>query len=45
MYLDQSSLPPRPTKFALFLRQNILWQCYRFLVINYKMIKTIIKSH
>jgi hypothetical protein len=30
---------PMPTDFTTKMRTNIFWQIYRFMVINYKMIR------
>lgn len=35
----------RPTRLTLFLRTNLLWQLWRFVLINLKMIRIIAKSH
>lgn len=35
----------RPNKGTIFLRSFIPWQIYRFLVINIKMLKMMLKSH
>ncbi len=42
---QQSYYPPTPTKFTRFMRLSLIWQGYRFMVINYKMLKLMIKSH
>lgn len=34
-----------PTPFVLFLRTCILWQFFRFIVINIRMTFMILKSH
>lgn len=35
----------RPSKLTIFLRSFIPWQIYRFIVINLKMLKMMLKSH
>ncbi len=35
----------RPTKITLFLRSCLLWQVFRFIIINLKMTVMILKSH
>lgn len=35
----------RPTGFTRFLRTNLLWQAWRFAMINLKMIRIIRLSH
>jgi hypothetical protein len=42
---QQAYYPPAPTGFTRFMRTCILWQLYRFVAINYKMIKLLAKSH
>jgi hypothetical protein len=36
---EQETFAPHPTRFTRHMRTNILWQFFRFLVINWKMIK------
>ena len=36
---DQACYPPAPTKLTKYSRTSIFWQLYRFLVLNYKMLK------
>lgn len=42
---QQAYYPPTPTGFTRFMRTCLIWQFYRFLVINIKMLKLIAKSH
>ena len=42
---QQAYYPPVPTGFTKYCRCSIIWQFYRFLVINYKMLKLMSKSH
>lgn len=35
---EQSYFPPIPTKFTKFLRRNVFYQLFRFVVINAKML-------
>ena len=42
---QQAYYPPAPTGFTRFMRTCLLWQLYRFLVINIKMLKLLSKSH
>jgi hypothetical protein len=35
---------PMPTKQTLKLRQNILFQLWRFISLNFRMVKMIVKS-
>ncbi|MEE9322477.1 MAG: hypothetical protein V3U76_18695 [Granulosicoccus sp.] len=42
---QQAYYPPVPTGFTKYMRTSIVYQLYRFLVINYKMIKLMVKSH
>ena len=43
-YYDES-YPPVPTKFTIFWRRNILWQFFRFIVLNIKMMRIIVGGH
>jgi len=36
---DKDFYPPVPTEFTKSMRKNFFWQFYRFLVINWKMIR------
>lgn len=42
---SQKYSAPRPTGFNLYLRTFMPWQFLRFLLINFRMTKMIIKSH
>ena len=42
---EQAYYPPVPTKFTKYRRTSLIWQFYRFIVINIKMIIIILKSH
>ncbi len=42
---QQAYYPPVPTGMTRYMRTSLLWQFYRFLIINFKMIKLIAKSH
>jgi len=42
---QQSYYPPVPTPFTRYMRTSLPWQLYRFAVINYKMVKLMMKSH
>ncbi|MBT4791675.1 MAG: hypothetical protein HON90_08905 [Halobacteriovoraceae bacterium] len=42
---EKAEFAPKPTWIVRFLRQNVLFQFYRFIMINIKMIKLIFKSH
>jgi len=43
-YSDQY-YPPTPTNFTLFWRKFIPFQLIRFFVLNYKIIKIVVKGH
>lgn len=45
MRKTQAGFATQPTRFTRFLRTCILWQLFRFLVINLKMVRVISKSH
>ena len=42
---QQAYYPPIPTGFTRFMRTSLIWQFYRFLVINIKILKLLAKSH
>jgi len=37
--------PPTPNNFTLFLRRCIIFQIIRFFILNYKIMKIVIKGH
>ena len=41
---QQAYYPPVPTGFTRYMRTSIIWQLYRFLVINVKMLRLMSKS-
>jgi hypothetical protein len=43
-YYDES-YPPLPTKATLFWRRNLLWQAWRFIILNLKMMRIIVGGH
>lgn len=43
-YYDES-YPPVPTKFTIFWRKNLIWQFWRFIVLNIKMMRIIVGGH
>jgi hypothetical protein len=42
---QQAYYPPVPTGFTRHMRTNLIWQFWRFLVINLKMFKLMLSSH
>jgi hypothetical protein len=42
---QQAYYPPVPTPFTRNMRTSFLWQCWRFVVINIKMLKLLARSH
>lgn len=42
---QEESYPPMPTKTTLFWRKEIFWQTYRFLILNFKIIKIVVRGH
>jgi hypothetical protein len=42
---QQAYYPPTPTGFTRSMRTCVLWQIYRFIAINLKMLKLMAKSH
>lgn len=41
----EESYPPVPTNSVKFWRKNFLWQFYRFIVLNYKVMKIVAFGH
>jgi len=42
---SQESYPPMPTKFTLFFRKCILYQAWRMLVLNLKILRIVVGGH
>ncbi|ATX79455.1 hypothetical protein Ga0123461_1036 [Mariprofundus aestuarium] len=42
---QQAYYPPAPTGFTKSMRTSVIWQFFRFIVINLKMLKLMSKSH
>jgi hypothetical protein len=42
---SQESYPPMPTKLTLFWRRNIIWQAWRWVVLNIKIMKIVVGGH
>ena len=42
---QQAYYPPSPTGFTRYMRTSLIWQGFRFLVINLKILKLMAKSH
>lgn len=42
---QQAYYPPVPTGFTRYMRTSVIWQLYRFAVINLKMLRLMAKSH
>lgn len=42
---QQAYYPPVPTKLTKSMRVSIIWQLYRLVVINYKILKLMARSH
>jgi hypothetical protein len=42
---QQAYYPPVPTRFTRYFRTSILWQFIRFWIINFKILKLLMKSH
>ena len=40
----QASYPPKPTQFTRFMRTCLIWQHFRFWVINFKILRLLMKS-
>jgi len=43
-YSDES-YPPMPTGSTLFWRKCVIWQAWRFVVLNIKIIKIVVGGH
>jgi len=43
-YYDES-YTPMPTKATRFWRRNILWQAFRFVVLNIRIVRIIVGGH
>jgi hypothetical protein len=43
-YIDES-YPPFPTRMTLFWRSNLLWQPWRFIILNLKMMRIVVLGH
>jgi hypothetical protein len=42
---QQAYYPPVPTGFTRYMRTSLIWQLWRFIVINWKMLKLLANSH
>lgn len=42
---QQAYYPPAPTAFTRYMRTSLIWQFIRFIVINFKILKLMMKSH
>ncbi len=42
---QQSYYPPMPTGLTRYMRKSLIWQFIRFIVINFKILKLMMKSH
>jgi hypothetical protein len=43
-YYDEA-YPPVPSSATMFWRKNIIWQLFRFIVLNVKMIRIVAGGH
>lgn len=41
---QQAYYPPVPTRFTCYLRTSLIWQFIRLLVINYKILKLMLRT-
>ena len=41
---QQSYYPPMPTGFTRYMRSSLPWQFFRFWIINFKILKLLLKS-
>ena len=42
---QQAYYPPVPTRFTRYFRTSIIWQFFRFWIINFKIFKLLANSH
>ncbi|MDD3342831.1 MAG: hypothetical protein PHR87_04570 [Sulfurospirillaceae bacterium] len=42
---EQAYYPPKPLPSVVFMRKCVIWQIFRFIVINLKMLVVVSKSH
>jgi hypothetical protein len=42
---QQAYYPPVPTGFTRYMRTSLVWQFVRFIVINLKILKLMMKAH
>ena len=42
---QQAYYPPVPTGITRYLRTSVVWQLYRFVIINLKLMKLMTRSH
>jgi hypothetical protein len=42
---QQAYYPPVPTGFTAYMRTSLIWQFFRFWIINLKILKLLLKSH
>lgn len=42
---NQISYSPVPTKATRFWRKNIIWQAFRFVVLNLKIMRIVVGGH
>jgi len=42
---SEESYPPMPTKLTLFFRRNIIYQAWRWLVLNIKIMRIVVGGH
>ncbi len=42
---QQAYYPPVPTGFTKYMRRSVVWQFFRFWIINFKIFKLLMKSH
>ena len=42
---SEESYPPMPTKLTMFFRRNIIYQAWRWLVLNIKIMRIVVGGH
>lgn len=42
---SEESYPPMPTRTTQFWRSNILWQAWRWVVLNIKIMRIVVGGH
>jgi hypothetical protein len=41
----EEAYPPMPTKTTIFWRKNLIWQFIKFIILNLKIMKIVVRGH